>query len=320
MPSLAGALTRLGRLTLPAIPSPSYFATKSVSDTWSLTVSDAATTAVDSDVAVSDTWSASFTDSGALSISNALSRSDTWSLTYSLESGAITLATDIAGSDTWAAVLSDAAAVGTYPREKTQLSLLSLPGPYANVSAKSVTGSQAIDVSDTWALSWTETPVDLVESQVTDSWRLTLAAEISSLSISQTFAANDTWSLSWSEVASVFAGGPISPSVTDAWSLALSEASIVAATVDASDTWSIQIADSSALDISSDTKDGTDTWSLAFTLETGFFSPIVEIPILASDEWRLVWSEVSRVVPFSNDRGLTRVVTLRAINRIVRIT
>jgi hypothetical protein len=274
MPGIAGALTRLGLLALPAVPSPSYVVQKAATDTWSLTVTESAS--VDTNVPI-----------------------------------------DKAGSDTWSLGLSESGSVQTYPGEKTKLSLLALPGRYIVVGAKSVTSTQEVPASDGWSLTWTEQPTETVFIDTWDNWSLTWNEAVS-VEISQTFAASDTWTLNWLDVASVFAGGPITQSVTDTWGLSFTDAATVAATVDATDTWSISITDAATVAVTSDLKSASDTWSLSFALESAFFTPVIEVPILGSDEWRLTFTELTGIVPFGSDIGVSRVITMRAVNRVLR--
>ncbi len=224
------------------------------------------------------------------------------------------------GGDTWSLTFSDAATqavieLGVY----TELNPWTLlPGALHVYQDLSAPDTLPIDTTDTWGLAWSESPTDSVFVDTWDIWSLKWTEAPASLSVTQTFTANDTWALTWLEVASVFSGAPIAPSVTDTWSLTFDELSLVAATVDASDTWSITLTDSGSVDISSDTKTGTDTWSLQFSLESGFFTPVVELPILSSDEWRILFVEVSNIVPFSSDVGIQRVITMRAMKRVLR--
>lgn len=273
MPSLAGALTSLGLLALPSVPSPAYFAAQAGSDTWSISI----------------------TDSGAVE--------------------AATPPVEKSASDGWSLTLSEgASSIQTYPAELTQLSPLALPGKYVAVTVKSVVSDLTVEVSDAWLLGWTETPINLVELDLWDVWGLRFTESLS-LSITQTFAADETWSFSWNDVGTVFAGGPISPSVSDTWSLQIADGATVAATVSATDTWELEFTDSASVAVTQDAKSGTDTWSLNFELETGFVGVVSEIPIISSDEWRIAISERSSLISLSLDVPARRRIKVEGPSR-----
>lgn len=293
MPALAGALTRLGLLALPAIPSPSYLAAKAVSDTWSL----------------------SFTDSGVTSVN--AGGTDTWSLAFT-DGGAISVATQAAGTDTWSISFADSSALTTYPKEKTQLSLLALPGKYVAVTAKASAASQSIDVSDNWFLTWTEDPTNQLIIDTWDTWALRWTESIG-LAVSQTFAPTDIWALSWTDIGSVFAGGPVTQDRNDTWSLSFADASAIAVATTASDTWSVTFTDSGGVSVSQDAIAGTDTWSLAFTLDTGFTGVVSDIPIIASDEWDLTFIEVTGIVSLSIDVPSGRRIRVSGPTRTTKV-
>ena len=221
--------------------------------------------------------------------------------------------------DTWSLTFTDSAnqaviELGVY----TELNPWTLlPGALHIYQDVQSPDTLPIDVADTWLLGWTESPTDSVFIDAWDIWSLT-ASLTAGLAITQTFTANDTWSLTWLDFGNVFSGAPITASVSDTWSLTFDEVSLVAATVDAADTWSLTFTDSAAIDVTSDLITASDDWTLTFTLETGFFSPVIELPILGSDEWKLTFAEVSNIVPFASDVGISRVLTMRAINRVLR--
>jgi len=224
------------------------------------------------------------------------------------------------GGDTWSLSFVDSGNPSvTVPGVYTEINPWTLlPGAihiYQDVSAPN---TLPIDVSDTWALIWTETPTDTVFIDSWDVWSLKWTEAPASLSITQTFTASDTWSLTWLDFGNVFSGAPVTPSVTDTWSLTFSELTLVAATIDVTDTWSLTFTDSGVVDVVSDLKTASDDWTLTFQLETAFFSTVIELPILGSDEWKLTFAEVSNIVPFASDVGISRVLTMRAINRVLR--
>jgi hypothetical protein len=228
--------------------------------------------------------------------------------------------TPIAGSDTWALSFTDSGLPSvTVPGSYTELNPWTLlPGAIHIYEYVSAPGTLPIDTADTWALTWTETPTDTIFVDTWDVWSIKWTEAPAALSIIQTFTANDTWSLTWLDFGNVFSGAPVTPSVTDTWSLSFDELTLVAATVDATDTWSLTFTDSGAVDVVSDLKTASDDWALTFQLETAFFSTVIELPILGSDEWKLTFAEVSNIVPFASDVGISRVLTMRAINRVLR--
>ena len=247
MATLAGALTGLGLLALPAVPSPAYYAT----------------------VAATDTWSRSITDSGAVV--------------------AFDLPINKAGSDTWSLSLTEAASsIETYTRELTY-PRLALPGKYTVLTDKASPGTADVNGTDTWFLSWTETPTNLLEIDTWDTWAVSWSESVT-LSITQTYAATDTWGLQFLDVGSVFVGGPVLVTPTDSWSLALADSASANVSVAGSDTWSLSITDSASKAVTQDAIAASDTWSLSFTFETAFYNVLVEIPKLASDQWSITFA------------------------------
>lgn len=279
MGMLAGALTGLGLLALPAIPSLPYFAPSTVSDTWSLSIAESS-------------------DIQAATPPAEREASDTWSL-GALESPC--------GVETYPAEL-------TYPR-------LALPGKYAAVTAKSSPSIAELPVADQWFLVWAESPVNALEIDTWDAWSLSFGAESVGVSITQTYAATDIWALSLLDVGSVFVGGPVLAAVSDTWSLTATEgASAVASVAQASDTWSLSLSESVATAVAQDAIAASDIWSLSFQTETAFYSVLVEIPIIASDQWALTVTDVGLCAAISLSAPNSRRVIVFPQTRIVVVT
>lgn len=277
MPGLAGAISSLGLLALPAIASPAYLEARAPADTWSLSITDSS----------------------------------------SIE--ATTPPTEVAASDGWSLSVADnVSGLATYPSQVSQLSLLAVPGGWIDVGAKAFTAENPVAGSDAWLLAWIEDPTSELTIDNWDIWRLAWNDATPSLSISQTFAASDVWALGWLDVSSVLASGalPIEPS--DTWSLQLVDDATVAATVEATDEWSLSITDAASIDVIEDAKAGTDTWSLTWSLETTSIGVVADIPILSSDEWRLVLTETAAVSTLTSAVSALRIVRVPRRTIIVR--
>lgn len=277
MPGLAGAISSLGLLALPAIASPAYLEARAPADTWSLSITDSSsieTTTPPTEIEASDTWSLSIADSVA----------------------------DLA----------------TYPEQVSQLSLLTVPGGWIEIGAKAFTSENPVAGSDAWLLAWVEDPTSELTIDNWDIWRLAWNDATPSLSISQTFAASDVWALGWLDVSSVLASGALPIEPTDTWSLQLADDATVAATVEATDGWSLSITDAASVDVIEDAKSGTDTWSLTLSVESVSIGVVADIPILASDEWRLVLAETASVSTLTSAVSALRIVRVPRRTIIVR--
>lgn len=298
MPGLAGSVTALGLLGVASLASPAYFEAKAVTDSWSLSITDDVTVAATAGAV--DTWSLSVADSAIAA--------DT---TPPVAQGV---------SDTWSLGWSDATpVVSIFPKQITDRSLRAVAGPWIDIAAKPFVGTNAVAAIDTWSLSWTEEPTSQLTIDTWDTWRLGWTEQPLSISVSQTFALNDLWSLNWLDVSSIFFGGPLEQNLVDTWSLSLTDSATVAATADAVDTWSLTITDAASVAVTQDALSAADTWSLAYSLESGFVGVVSDIPILASDEWRLVFADASNVSFVLTAASARRVVRVRPRNRTVRV-
>lgn len=241
-----------------------------------------------------DTWSLSFTDSGSVATitDGALSVSDSWSLT--LLDRAYSQSTDQLGV--------------------TELRSLGLPGFVALFDDKAFTSSPSVAVSDTWSLSWTEDPVNLVLIAVSDTWRLTYSTESAAIQVFQTYAIADTWSLQFLDAASVFSSGVIPVAVSDTWSLSFTDSAAISVAIGVSDTWSLSFTDSGSVAITQDPIDVSDTWSLAFSGETGGVTIVATISKIGSDTWTLSFIESAR------SSVVVHVASIRMEVKVPRIT
>lgn len=247
--------------------------------------------------------------------------SDTWSLSISDSAtvDATTPPTEKSASDTWSLTLTETdSVIGTYPAQLTDRSLLAVAGRWVDIAAKPYVGTNTVNVSDTWSLTWTEEPTNELTIDTWDIWRLAWNELAPSLTISQTFAASDTWSLGWLDVSSVLASGALPIEPTDTWSLQFVDDAIVAATVEATDEWLLSITDAASVDVIEDAKAGTDTWSLMWSLETTSIGVVADIPILSSDEWRLVLTETAAVSTLTSAVSALRIVRVPRRTIIVR--
>lgn len=247
--------------------------------------------------------------------------SDTWSLSISDSATveATTPPTEKSASDTWSLTLTETdSVIGTYPAQLTDRSLLAVAGRWVDIEAKQYVGTNTINVSDTWSLTWTEEPTSELTIDTWDIWRLAWNDATPSLSISQTFAASDVWALGWLDVSSVLASGALPIEPTDTWSLQLADDATVAATVEATDGWSLSITDAASVDVIEDAKSGTDTWSLTLSVESVSIGVVADIPILASDEWRLVLAETASVSTLTSAVSALRIVRVPRRTIIVR--
>lgn len=247
--------------------------------------------------------------------------SDTWSLSISDSAtvDATTPPTEKIASDTWSLTLTETdSVIGTYPAQLTDRSLLAVAGRWVDIEAKPYVGTNTVHVSDTWSLTWTEEPTNELTIDTWDIWRLAWNELAPSLSISQTFAASDTWSLGWLDVASVLAGGALPIEPTDTWSLQFTDDATVAATVEATDDWSLQFTDGATVEATSDTQSATDTWSITLSVESVSIGVVADIPILASDEWRLVLAETASVSTLTSAVSALRIVRVPRRTIIVR--
>lgn len=276
MPGLAGAVSALGLLALPAIASPSYFETQAPVDTWSLSIADSTSLATPS--------------------------------------------TEVSASDTWSLSIADISSLTTYPAQVSQLSLLSVPGGWVEIGIKAFVATNPVAGSDAWMLQWVEDPTSERALDTWDIWRLAWNDATPSISISQTFAATDTWSLGWLDISSVLTGGQILVAPADGWSLQFVDSAAVAATADAVDTWSLSIADSASIDVIQDAKNAADTWLLMWSFETASIGAVADIPIIASDEWRLTHIEVASISALIPAGSVRRTVRARRRTIVVRPT
>lgn len=270
MPSLAGALTGLGLLALPAVPSPTYHpAITGSADTWSVTATEATSV-----------------------VTTSVSTTDTWSVTATEDPSTITGATPItSGVDTWAASWADTSALTTYPEELTQLGALGI-AKYVAVTSKGVSGVNVVGTSDTWSAQWNEDPLSQDFLDTWDTW-LVKSTDVSSVSVSQTFAANDIWAVSSADVSSLAIGAPVLVTPSDTWSASLTDSSGLAATADTTDTWSATWTEAASdVTVSQTSVTASDTWSVTSS-ETSLVTTVVQIPLIADDQWLITLGDVS---------------------------
>jgi hypothetical protein len=282
MPTLAGALTGLGLLALPALPSPTYRVNLALTETLSLQWNEGVSTAIPV-IPVSsgaDTWSLSLTELPGSTVT-----------TYAEQ---LTQLGGLALPTKYVAVTAKAFTSNN--------GLFTVDG-WGLSWTESPTDSETLDTWDTWALSLSEVSALQISQTFTanDVWGLQWLDTSSVFSGAPVFLTlSDTWSLSWTEAASA---------------LAVSIAS-------AGDTLSLSLADSSALAVTQDAKTGSnDAWSLTLT-ETAFVGVLATVPILGSDQWLLSSSEASNVSIFTPpppDLSPGRIVLTRAQSYIVRV-
>lgn len=221
-------------------------------------------------------------------------------------------------SDTWSLTeIESSGVLGLSPPEHTELGVALLPWTPNSYTARVADVIQQIEPSDTWRLVWSEDPVDLIVIDTWDAWLISWT-ESTTIQVSQTFAAPDTWSIGWTDVASILAGGVIETSVVDAWSLNLSDAGEVSATLTSSDTWAMAVTDTGGVTVSSESPLATDTWSLQFTLETASASNVADVPIISSDEWSISLQDGGHIRPTTPVQIGARLIRIPIIRRIIR--
>lgn len=251
MPGLAGAISSLGLLALPAIASPAYFEPQPVTDTWSLSITDSATvdaTTPPTAKAGSDTWSLSLTESDSalttypaqVSQLSLLAVPGGW---VEIGAKAYTSLNPVVGSDTWLlAWLED-------PTSDRTLDTWDIWRLTWSDATPSLTISQTFSAGDVWSLGWLDvasvfaggplfkTPVDtwslsIVDAAVvaatagdTDTWTLSITDAATIVVTQDAIAAGDTWSLTYSlEAATVGTVVNIPILASDEWRLTLAEA------------------------------------------------------------------------------------------------
>lgn len=249
MPALAGALTRLGLLALPAIPSPSYFASKSVSDTWSLSISTTAAVSIAAPISSgADTWSLSFTEAASSITTYPHERTELYvlglpgkfvSMTAKAVVSLNTVGTVDGWSLTWTEAPTDTVTVDTWDTWLLSFTLT------AGLSI-----SQTFAASEAWGLQWLDTSSVLSGAPVsvnpTDTWSLTWTEAASAVAVTIA-SAGDTLSLSWTDSSALAVTQIAITGSNDTWSLTQSETAFVGvlATVPilASDQWNLSVAD-----------------------------------------------------------------------------
>src|SRR5580765_6769660 len=130
--------------------------------------------------------------------------SESWALTETSEGASQVFTTPISSTpDTWSLSWDDSrfGEVLDIPYWYTDLSAAGIwPHAPNALSAKPHLPLIGAAPTDTWFISWTETPVDTVQFDLFDFWALTYSNEVRALGISQTFPASELWSITFAEV------------------------------------------------------------------------------------------------------------------------
>ena len=202
--------------------------------------------------------------------------------------------TDFAVSDTWSVTLTEAAPVidaftarDGYTSTFSKLSLSGVPQRFGGDFTKEVISTATIDVTDTWLATLTEDPVDSNEIVGLDDWRASLTETIN---LRNNAAVTDSWPVTFSETIGLLQAGVLLQSVTDTWSVTLTEGTAdVRVSLDVTDTLSATWTEAAAtVDTPLEILAVTDDWLVTYSGEEaslGIFAGIV--PITAEDAWNV---------------------------------
>lgn len=250
----------------------------------------------------SDTWSTSATE-GATDLQSTLTRVDTWSA--SATEGATSIdgnATAITSDDTWTIAGIDASDSTNLVFDYiTEFSPRGAPGTQVGAIAdKGVPALNPVATDDVWSYTWSESPIDSVQIDVWDSLAARFSAEVASGVSTQDYPALDAWAVAFNESVSVLQLGPVFVELTDTWSATFSaeDSALADGLLDLTDDWSASITETSQVDVTLDTKEVSDTWSAALTLESGSANSVQAVPIISSDEWDVNIGDTAGIVIF----------------------
>jgi hypothetical protein len=176
----------------------------------------------------------------------------------------------------------------------------------ADFSGRAVASLVELEVTDTVYLSASEEPIGSNEIATTDTARLS-STETSALF--NNIAATDTARLSVSDTVSLLLSNVTLKTASDTASLSATDTASIDATVTATDTASLSSSEVSAVAVTTEQKEATDTATLTVTEEQflTIFSGVVEIS--ATDDCLLSSTETARQVEVERVRRILMDIT-----------